>query len=104
MNDVEAVIKQGKKIHGAERRGDLFVNRLSDLPASVDATKASIKERIQTLYAAYIALASYIPDNDYWEALDDETKLREVYQKILKRMEEYREEIENFKPLEEDLK
>ena len=98
MEDIDEVLKRAEKIHLGESRYKLYAHRLSDLSFSRSAMKESIKERIKTLYAAYISLASYVPDEEYWESNDDEHKRAAMYQDIAARIDTYTEEIKGFDP------
>lgn len=102
MEDIDEVLKRAQKLHQAEPRDKLYVHRLSDLSSSRSAMKDSIKERIKMLYATYISLASYVPDDEYWEALEDEKKRVLLYKQIAVRIDEYTKEIKQFDSFSSD--
>lgn len=102
MNDIEEVIKAAKNLRFQEPSGKHPLNRISSLPTSKSKLKASIKERIRVLYGAYIALASFIPDEDieFLMMHTDHKRQRRIFARILKEMEKNRREIKEFQPLE----
>ncbi len=84
--DIEKVIEQAKKIQESEDREYLHVHRLTSLPASKDAMKVSIKERIQLLCGLYISLASYINDDDFTVLIEGKKRhKRRIYKQIAKK-------------------
>lgn len=94
------MIEYAKKIHGSEDREYLHAHRLTSLPASKEAMKASIKERIQLLNGMYISLASYINDDDFKLLIEGKKKhKRRISKQIAKDIDLLAEEIRNHKPL-----
>ena len=97
MDDVEEVIKRAKKIHASEKREYLYANKLSDLPASKDAMKESIKERIRLLCGMYISLATYVCDEDFKTLITgSKRQKRAIYKKMVRDMDVLRKEIKDF--------
>lgn len=100
-DDVAKVIEQAKKIHAYEKREYIHAHRLTDLPASKDAMKTSIKERVRLLYGLYISLATYVCDDDFKLLIEGKKKHKKrIYKRIAKDIEEYTTEIQDFKPLD----
>ncbi len=101
MDDIEKVIQQARNIQFSEKHEHLYANRLSDLPASKDAMKQSLKGRIRLLCGAYISLASYVHDEDFKLLITgSQRQKRKVYKRVLKEVERNREEIKVFDPLD----
>lgn len=102
MNDIEEVIKAAKHLRFQEPRGKQPLNRISSLPTSKSKLKASIKERIRVLCGVYIALASFVPDEDieFLMLHTDHKRQKQVFNKILREMKKNRREIKEFDPLE----
>ena len=98
MDDIESVIKEAKRLQQfSERPGHIYAHKQSDLPASIDDMKQSIKDRINILAGAYISLASYISDEEYKVLFSDDVKTkRRVYLKITTVVEQNRKEIQDF--------
>ena len=104
MEDIEAIIDASKHFKYHEPSGSTPFNRISSLPESKKHLKRAIKERIQLLVGAYISLASFIDDDlvDFLEECD-EKKIKEIskiYKKVLKNMDRFRKEMEDFDPFE----
>ena len=100
-DDIEAVIKAAKNMRDGENAKS-FLNRISSLPSSKRKLKLAIKERLRLLCAAYISLASFVPDEDA-EAFWDDTgpkKQSRILRRVLREMERNRREIKGFKPLD----
>ena len=105
---MEEIIKIAGHYQYESRPQMHLLNALSSLPESKANLKRSIKERIRLLVAAYIALASFVPDDDYeyvnsvlWnEKRPDKKQEQRIFRKMLKEMDKLREEIKNFNPFE----
>ena len=92
--DIEKVIERAKNIHESEDCEYLHAHRLTSLPASKDAMKASIKERIQLLCGLYISLASYINDDDFKLLIEGKKRhKRRIYRQIANDLKDLTEEI-----------
>lgn len=101
--DIGAIIATARRLRDTEWRKPPL-NPLSSLPASKRALKASIKECIRELCAAYVSLATFIGD-DEWEYLIDadgppSDKQRRIMRRVLNDMATYHQEITTFRPLE----
>lgn len=94
-DDIEAILKAAKEMPEAGSHKPPL-NPLSALPSSKRKLKLAIKERIQLLCAAYISLASFIPDDE----IDATKSHRRALGRVLKEMEQNRKEIEAFRPLD----
>jgi hypothetical protein len=98
MDDIEAIMKAAKEMPD-EIGGKPFLNPLSALPSSKHRLKLAIKERIRLLYAAYISLASFVPDEEIDELTGSKRQRKDI-RRVLKEMEQNRREIDAFRPLE----
>ena len=78
MEDIEAVLKEARRLRFGEDRAGYILNRISDLPEAKSRMKLALKERIRELVGAYIALASFIPD---W-SVKSEPSTHSTYQQI----------------------
>jgi hypothetical protein len=102
MDDIEAVIEASKHFKYHDKQGVSPFNRISSLPESKRNLKRALKERIRLLYAAYISLASFI-DDDFMDQLENSENIKavsKIYKKVLRDMEKFRKELEDFDPLE----
>jgi hypothetical protein len=100
-DDIEAIIKAAKHMGGGENPKP-FLNPVSSLPSSKRKLKIAIKERIRLLCAAYISLASFVPNEDaevFWDDLGAKKQSR-ILRRVLREMERNRKEIEGFDPLD----
>ena len=75
------------------------------MPEAKSRMKASIKERIRELCGMYIALSSYVPDEDadYIAELygkPEGRRVRRIFKKMLKDMRRLTREIKEFDPFE----
>lgn len=100
MDDIEEVIKEAKKISFKSAHRDKILNATSDLPASKKNLKIAIKERIQLLCAAYISLASFVPECDIDILLDSKKRPQhiKIFKRVLKELNKNEKEIKNFDP------
>ncbi len=107
-DDIEEIIKNANEYAFRESSDFRTFNRLSSLPSSKVGLKREIKERIRTLTAGYISLASFIDDDsvDFLEAnLGNENKKflkkkSRIYKKAIKEMERLEGEMRKFDPFE----
>ena len=107
MEDIEAAIEAAKhfKYEEDEPKRRYAFNRISDLPESKLNLKQAIKDRIRELCAAYISLASFIPDEDadYLLGLHGEQKKKrsiKIMMRVLKEMDKLEREIREFDPFD----
>lgn len=73
-----------------------MLNRISVLSASKRHLKIALKERIRTLVAAYISLATFVEDEEAFAAADDPKKSKQTFRRVLRNMEQDDEEIRAF--------
>lgn len=97
------MLKKAQHLRFEEDRSGYLLYRLSDLPEAKSRMKVAIKERIRELYGMYIALASYIPDEDadYIAGLYGEPKgrrVKRISRKMLKEIQRLTKEIREFDP------
>jgi hypothetical protein len=99
-DDIEAVIDAAKHCKLRERPSGVPLNRISSCPASKRQLKVAIKERMRLLAAAYVSLATFVPDEDVdaFERGQDKERLRRVIVGVSREMRKLRREIEGFKP------
>lgn len=105
MEDIEAVLKEARRLRFGEDRAGYILNRISDLPEAKSRMKLALKERIRELVGAYIALASFIPDEaaDHVAGLHgdpDTQRVRRIFKKMLKEMRRLEREIRAFDPFD----
>lgn len=106
MEDIEAVISAAKHFkYEDETESRCAFNKISDLPESKRNLKRAIKEGIQVLYASYISLASFIPDEDVEYLLGlrgepDKERSAEIMARLMKEMDELEREIRDFDPFD----
>ncbi len=108
MDDMEEIIKIAGHYQYEGKPQIRLLNALSSLPESKANLKRSIKERIRLLTAAYISLASFVPDDDYeyvnavqWDEKKlDKNQQKRIFRKVLREMDKLREEIKSFNPFE----
>lgn len=88
---------------------NMTLNKLSLLSEPKSALKQSIRERIAFLSSCYVALATFVDDDDVDFLLNDlaaptdKEKLKKVsriYKKVLRDMEAFRDEIRKSDPFE----
>jgi hypothetical protein len=101
MNDIDAVIDAAKHFKFHENDGVAPLNRLSSCPESKKHLKRAIKERMQLLAAAYVSLATFVPDEDadVLEQGADKDKMRDILLRVDAEMEKLRSEMAAFDPL-----
>ena len=90
MDDIDEVIRAAGDFRFQGPRGHLILNPLSSLPEPRRHLKAALKERVRALVGAYISLATFVEDEKAFEPN------RETYQRVLKNMDQYENEIEAF--------
>ncbi|HVU06623.1 MAG TPA: hypothetical protein VHE10_02450 [Candidatus Paceibacterota bacterium] len=82
----------------------MTLNKLSLLSEPKSDLKRSIKERMSFLAACYISLATFVDDDAVDFLLDSNSvsseerlkRVSEIYKKVVRDMDEYRKEIEDF--------
>lgn len=79
-----------------ELRGHLILNPISALPEPRRHIKKALQERIRALLGAYIALATFVEDEEVFAAMDDPKGSVETYRKVMKNMDAYELEIKAF--------
>jgi hypothetical protein len=70
VNDIEAVLDAARHMAFREPQERPVLNPLSTLPASRTRIKEALKERIQTLVAAYVSLATFVEDEKVYCSYD----------------------------------
>jgi hypothetical protein len=96
VEDIEEVLEAARHFALTEACGSLMLNRLSVLSASKRHLKASLKERINTLVAAYISLGTFVEDEEAFKAADDLKKSKRTFKRVLRNMEQNDKEIRAF--------
>ncbi|MCU0660177.1 MAG: hypothetical protein MUD00_00990 [Candidatus Pacebacteria bacterium] len=104
MDDIEAIIDAAKHFKYEETETAYAFNRISQLADSKSNLKRAIKERVRLLYAAYISLASFIPDEDVDYMLGlygrrTQKRSARIVARVMKEMEVLEKEIRKFNPL-----
>lgn len=105
VQDYDAILNKAKHLRFGEDRDGYILYRISDLPEAKSRMKAALKERIRELCGAYIALSSYVPDEDadYIAGLygkPEGRRVRRIFKKMLKEMRRLTREIREFDPFE----
>ena len=105
MQDYDAVLKETRRLRFGEDRSGYLLHRLSDLPEAKSRMKDAIKERIRELCGAYIALSSYVSDEDadYIAGLYGEPqglRVKSIFRKMLKETRQLTKEIREFDPFD----
>lgn len=99
--EIRAIIEASKRIRSERVGRTSFLNPLSHLPGSKRRLKLEIKERIRLLYGAYIALASFVPDEEA-ELVSHRKgfgkRERVILKRVCKDMEKNRRELSDFDP------
>ena len=91
--DINEVLKTAEHMAFLEQRGHLILNPISALPEPRRHIKKALQERIRTLTGAYIALATFVEDEEVFAAMDDPKGSVETYRRVVKNMEAYEVEI-----------
>ncbi len=99
-DDIDAIIAAAKKMRFQGNGRRPFLNPLSALPSSKRNLKTFIKERVELLYAAYVSLATFVPDEE-WESLWDideglARRQKATIRKVLRDMKRNEKEIRTF--------
>lgn len=94
--DIDEVLKTAHHMTFLEPRGHLILNPISALPEPRRNMKKAPQERIRTLTGAYIALATFVEDEDVFAAMDDPKGSVETYRRVVKNMDAYELEIKAF--------
>lgn len=105
MDDIDAVIEAANhfKYKEAEPETGYRFNRISKLPESKANLQRAIKDRIRELCAAYISLASFLPDEDANLLLDpkqSKKRARKIMRRMIWEMDKFEREIRVFDPFE----
>lgn len=103
MQDYDTILKIARRLRFEEDQSGYFLHRLSNLPEAKINIKNGIKERIRELCGAYIALSSYIPDEDadYVAGLRGKPsgrRLKRIFRNVLREMKSLENEIREFDP------
>ncbi len=72
------------------------LNPLSTLPESRNHIKEALKERIQTLVAAYVSLATFVEDEKAYKSYEGSDVSMAVYHEVLRGMEKSEKEMQEF--------
>jgi transcription termination factor NusB len=96
VEDIDEIFDSARHFALTEACGPLMLNRISVLSASKRHLKAALKERIQTLVAAYISLGTFVEDEEAFKAADDSKKSKRMFKRVLRNIEQNDEEIRAF--------
>lgn len=94
--DIDEVLKIAQHMAFLEPRGHLILNPLSALPEPRRHIKKALQERIRGLMGAYIALATFVEDEEVFAAMNDSKGSVETYRRAVNNMEAYELEIKAF--------
>lgn len=95
---MEAVEKIAKKIHIPVNKFEIF-NRLSSLPEPKAKMKLALKERMRTLAAMYVSLATFIDDDDvdFFHNNRKSKKAKKIFFRVSQEIEKAQNEMRKFR-------
>ena len=96
--DIDAVEKIAKKIHIPVNKFEIF-NRLSSLPEPKAKMKLALKERMRTLAAMYVSLATFIDDDDvdFFTNNRKSRKAKKIFYRVSHEIKKAEIEMRNFR-------